>query len=1451
MLPVQVEFPKFVPDQLLTSDDLNQLFGYLDEQNRMTRTNLIGIGIVCGLQLQVNNTQTEVKITGGCGVTSQGYLIAVETNAYTQYKEYKVDTARIYDRFYKTDGDGNKVAMKVWELRQPAIDPGLHNIDQAFLKDKVILLFVELKEDQNKNCNPNSCDDKGTHVSVSFLPMAVSKEDAQLLMGTSGGSFGVNTYAALPELRMKRWDVPNTSPVYSQDIFESYLRLLNKSFIDKVETTFKNIYTVFGPLVAPGYLSNPFNDLAAKFGFLYDGNLNLNQLMHLQYFYDFFSDLLLAYQEFRKAGTHVLGSCCPDEKLFPRHLLLGEAIPAVTNGILPFRHYFIYSPLFDQDGMLTELRSLFKRMVLLIDHFFLPSVQGVNTKEDSYLRITPSRLRDVPLSNKAIPYYYNVNSGTQPLYLEWDYRRTLLNDAKRNLSYHAAQYNSTDEFVTSPLKYDLEPYNFLRVEGIVGKPYTHVLKQVKNQISKNRLPVDIIALNTEVTTSLVDAMKLTNRIEASVDAMEMICYFQDIESMYDSLRSEVVCSLCKELRYYFDFTFGLMSAFIKKQVVAGETSQVSLFDVCDKGYMLKGKSLGLMIEFLYRKGLTDETLTIETFFQAFEINVQDLNNDDIPDDLTSQQSVIFLALVNFFKIPLGIIRLSRLLTEDLTEFDAKAYCATAGKLAEYAKSLKALFTILTGGAKTVSSFSSLEVKDAPAATGNLFSSLATSANTLLRLLAAILLVEDFLDHLDALIYNCKCSALLSLKNDYAERYQKLTKLRQFGYFTKLHPGIQHKAGVPIGGTFIIVYHSKKRRTAPITSPFRTNDFTNARVEVEKEFSYGKKQAIVIEKETIIAGIVVDSEGSPITGALVSVEETGEGTITDSRGVFMFKGSIIPYTLLVVSVGYDDYRELKTDDDRRIRVVMKEANSNVLDELAAGIVFADFYLPYRCCSDCPPVQYIINETVTEPTPNKGPKADAGPDQVITLPTDTVTLNGSASTDPDGSITFFLWQKLSGTNSSFVTPNSSQTDVKDLEEGIYIFELTVTDDKGAIARDTMQVTVSPAPLPENKPPVADAGKDQSVILTANTFVILDGSDSKDEDGTIVSFNWTQISGAPASIVSPSLVQTVVNGFRPGVYEFELTVTDNKGATGSDKVVITVSLPANEPPKADAGPDQSVTVSSTNRIITLNGSNSVDPEGGSLIFQWNIDTGPNVPAITDTTKAITTVAGVIPGTYKFLLKVTDDKGATDVDAVVVTIKVTDENPQKKCGPVADIIQLFKKLEGVDRERFPIFGNADGFASYGDVKDFFAKLENISSETVAVQLDFFSKFAPEILIKWLGELQKLIPDRKDIRLLALAMYRILTQISMYIVCIQPEDIDVAKVAMNKVFSIINSHVKQWANLADAGIFTAAEKKMIRSIGDDIENEMNLLQANGEAGAKSQYLKMLKTILGVIRTIA
>ena len=153
------DYPVFVANQVLTSDNLNDLFGYLDEQGRMTRTNLIGMGIVCGLQVKTEPDGSSITITKGVGVTSSGYLVTVPEIEYTEYKSYDPVKCVYYDRFVNI---GSKTALlDLWELKQDASEEGTTPLDNTFLSGKIVLIFVELLEENNKNCDPDSCDDKG------------------------------------------------------------------------------------------------------------------------------------------------------------------------------------------------------------------------------------------------------------------------------------------------------------------------------------------------------------------------------------------------------------------------------------------------------------------------------------------------------------------------------------------------------------------------------------------------------------------------------------------------------------------------------------------------------------------------------------------------------------------------------------------------------------------------------------------------------------------------------------------------------------------------------------------------------------------------------------------------------------------------------------------------------------------------------------------------------------------------------------------------------------------------------------------------------------------------------------------------------------------------------------------------------------------------------------------
>ena len=189
-------------------------------------------------------------------------------------------------------------------------------------------------------------------------------------------------------------------------------------------------------------------------------------------------------------------------------------------------------------------------------------------------------------------------------------------------------------------------------------------------------------------------------------------------------------------------------------------------------------------------------------------------------------------------------------------------------------------------------------------------------------------------------------------------------------------------------------------------------------------------------------------------------------------------------------------------------------------------------------------------------NAAPIADAGADQTVGAGA-SVSLNGSASTDPDGSVVGYVWTQTGGTpvalgNANTVTPSFSAPASADT----LVFQLTVTDNDGVSASDGVSITVSvPVPTPStNIPPVAQASADQSV--RPHAVVFLNGWKSYDPDGRIVSYQWTQTGGPTVKLYGAGWPWA---GFRAphddGSLTFQLTVTDNKGATSTDSVTITV--------------------------------------------------------------------------------------------------------------------------------------------------------------------------------------------------------------------------------------------------------------------------------------------------------
>lgn len=191
------------------------------------------------------------------------------------------------------------------------------------------------------------------------------------------------------------------------------------------------------------------------------------------------------------------------------------------------------------------------------------------------------------------------------------------------------------------------------------------------------------------------------------------------------------------------------------------------------------------------------------------------------------------------------------------------------------------------------------------------------------------------------------------------------------------------------------------------------------------------------------------------------------------------------------------------------------------------------------------------TVVVKAANKPPVANAGPDVKLVLPAMETTLVGGGS-DSDGSIASYHWTFVSGPlTPTLADISAASVSVTGLSiVGGYVFQLQVKDNQGATAIDQMTIQVV-----ENVLPLADAGND--ITLTwPNSSVDMTGVAS-DADGTIVSYEWVQVSGPASAEIEDSLTPSPsISGLSAvGLYVFRFTVTDNDGGIASDKVGVSV--------------------------------------------------------------------------------------------------------------------------------------------------------------------------------------------------------------------------------------------------------------------------------------------------------
>jgi hypothetical protein len=947
-----VNYPVFEADQVLTNDDLNLLVNYLDSQQRLTRTRLIGMGIVCGFELSQDPSGAAIRISRGCGVTSWGYLVLEEAVTLGFYRNYTlpstVPAGDQYPPFTLGAGKGTLyellTAGEYGNLNDTSQVTALQNAPQGFLKDKVIVLYLEITEDNLKNCLTGDCDNKGIDVAINLKRLLVSTADL------SAGSNDVATTATgavdgLTDLFMPVVTLTSTAAASAAGIYKAYTAVFDTSvqgnIIDQLSDALNKVYTLLSPLLTD-FPSNPFLQVKATLEKRL-ADVGKNVPYAVQYYYDFIDDLVKAYDELKHGCRAMISECCPDGSLFPLHLLLGMASVATTPGVA-YRQYFLYSPLYTgRQDLIAEIRQLFARIKVMIDNFFVPSPAPVTTNTNLRavlglrgnslkVKITPSRLGTAPLSVRAIPYYYQIDR-LNPIQVSWNFRKSRAGKSNQNLSYNADKYNTLPEgqpFI-SPLSYSLEPYNFFRIEGHIGQNYYNVLKYITTQQNNYRLPFDVVAVKlgtdwTDITPGVA-------------------CVFSDLEAEYELLKSELYCKLGDQICYYASqrYTSDI-------PIVLGNLNLLTSLAVTDQqkaalatapGVRSTAAETAAAPETATGDGTTNLQTTLTDFnLAAVKIASTGLTLQDVgkytsllPVNLRPSFLVNVYSRGQFLSsrpcfttiqqppsgtTSVGLAYLARLKQGAIPAYppnDIRLLSDYLLKMTDLIEGVVSTIFYPALGTFNADDFSTSyqALTRYAASLGALLTKAANQANVPSGLAAKLASVNAC----------CQLEKLQALKRGYQSRLQKLQQSMLFANYLADHPGLDHKAGVPRGGTFVLVYYEKPAATAGSPAQLASAALTNT---VNNPVALKSALGTISLSTDTPAGIAAPAQTSGLYQRLTDIVQDKQYSFTPAQQQAI----------------------LKVVAQKTPAATLTDASRVQLPDKG---VIADFYLPYLCCSGC--------------------------------------------------------------------------------------------------------------------------------------------------------------------------------------------------------------------------------------------------------------------------------------------------------------------------------------------------------------------------------------------------------------------------------------------------------------------------------------------------------------------
>lgn len=354
-------------------------------------------------------------------------------------------------------------------------------------------------------------------------------------------------------------------------------------------------------------------------------------------------------------------------------------------------------------------------------------------------------------------------------------------------------------------------------------------------------------------------------------------------------------------------------------------------------------------------------------------------------------------------------------------------------------------------------------------------------------------------------------------------------------------------------------------------------------------------------------------------------DLGDALILDASDSFDPEGEKLSFLWSIVEKPDNSSLSITDSSTNTISITPDVAGSYILDVKVCDIEAA-------CVTK--KLDSII--AIAAPSANTPPVALFKLNDAYTLGND-VTLDASKSYDADDNEISYEWlliQKPEGSNAQLTSANTVLSSITPDVAGQYGVKLIVSD-----GLEYHELTDSFDATKANLPPVSNAGRD--IVTNPNTLIQLNGSESFDPDGESVSYAWhvvEQPEFANASIANPTIANPSINLSELGLYIFALEVTDSAGAIAEDTVQVEV-IKENTPPVSNAGVAQSVIVGD---VVQLDGSQSHDPDGDTISYQWAFVSKPNSSSA-ELNKANEVVPHFTPdvaGDYVVSLTVSDGK-------------------------------------------------------------------------------------------------------------------------------------------------------------------------------------------------------------------